>query len=381
MLVQHLLGGSDSVGLLGTVRYDLGRRSLPSFRTTPESVDLFALLDQMAANGCHNGVMEVSSHGIHQKRVFGIGFQVGAFLNLTQDHIDYHRTMEAYYAVKRSLFTGGAGRPPGAAVVNVDDPYGRRLCGELPAGMPLLTFGFSPDAQVRAVRVQLFADRTLFELHWPEGRAEVVSPLLGRFNVSNLLAALAVARAGGADIGELLRRVASFPGVPGRMQRVDCGQPFNVLVDYAHTDDALRNACGMLREITPGRLLVVFGCGGDRDRGKRPLMMRAVLEGADAAWVTADNPRSEDLEQIFGDMRAELRGDEEERTVFVEDRRRAIHRALSVARPGDCVLIAGKGHETFQEFDGNVLPFDDRRVAAELLQLRELQTGAVPGGA
>ncbi len=381
LLLQHLLGGSERVGLVGTIRYDLGRRSLPAYRTTPESVDLFALLAQMADNGCEAGVMEVSSHGLDQKRVFGIGFEVGAFLNLTQDHIDYHGSMEAYYAAKRGLFTGLAGRPPKVAVVNIDDPYGRRLLTELPEEMSRVTFGFGAEAQVRAARAQLFADRTIFDLYWPEGRTTLVSPLLGRFNVSNLLAALAMARAAGHEIGGLIRRVADFTGVPGRMQRVDCGQDFNLVVDYAHTDDALRNACGMLNEITPGRLLVVFGCGGDRDRGKRPLMMRAVLEGAEAIWATADNPRGEALDQIFEDMRAGMDAAGEERVRFVEDRRQAIHEAISAARPGDCVLIAGKGHETFQEFNGSVISFDDRGVAAELIRLRQLQPGAARGPA
>ncbi|TVP79051.1 MAG: UDP-N-acetylmuramoyl-L-alanyl-D-glutamate--2,6-diaminopimelate ligase [Puniceicoccaceae bacterium] len=369
MLTQHLLGGQDQVGLLGTIRYDLGRRTLPSFRTTPESVDVYALLAQMLVNGCKEAVMEVSSHGIDQKRTFGLDVDVAAFLNLTQDHIDYHKTMEAYYEVKKRLFTGEMGRRPRAGVINIDCAYGRRLLAELEPGMELSTFGIEAEADVRARKVVLYADRTEFELIWPEGQAQVVSPLLGRYNVSNLLASLAIARAKGRSIESLLSRISNFPGVPGRMERVDEGQPFNVLVDYAHTDDALAHACRMLREITAGRLLVVFGCGGDRDRSKRSLMLDAVLQGADEVFITADNPRTESLEQIFADM-CGAQGSEAARVV--NDRKHAISLALDAAQPGDCVLIAGKGHEAYQEFDGTVIPFDDRHVARDLIRLKEL---------
>ena len=372
MLTQHLIGGADAVGLLGTIRYDLGKRTLPSFKTTPESVDVQALLSQMVVNGCQQAVMEISSHGIDQKRVHGLHLQVAAFLNLTQDHIDYHKTMEAYYQAKKSLFTGALGNVPQAAVINLDCAYGRRLLGELPAGVPVVSFGIDAAAAVRAEQVKLYADRTEFELFWPEGRATVVSPLLGRYNVSNLLAALAIGRAQGYPITDLLHALPSFPGVPGRMERVDGGQPFNVLVDYAHTDDALRNACAMLRELTAGKLIVVCGCGGDRDRSKRAPMLRAVLEGGDRVFATADNPRSEPLNQIFDDMRGACRSAEAQRVLFIDDRKRAISLAFDAAGPNDCVLIAGKGHESFQEFDGTVIPFDDRRVAAELIGLKAL---------
>lgn len=369
MLTQHLIGGQDRVGLLGTIRYDLGKRTLPSFRTTPESVDVYALLSQMVDNNCCDAVMEISSHGIDQKRTFGVDVDVAAFLNLTQDHIDYHKTMEAYYEVKKRLFTGEMGHRPRAGVINVNCEYGRRLLQELESGIELTTFGIETDAQVRAENVALFADRTEFDLIWPEGRAAVVSPLLGRYNVSNLLASLAIARAKGSAIASILDRIASFPGVPGRMERVDEGQPFNVLVDYAHTDDALAHACEMLRDITSGRLIVVFGCGGDRDRTKRAPMLRAVLDGADEVFVTSDNPRTESLEQIFSDMQTT---EGSARAAYVLDRKNAISLALDAAKQGDCVLIAGKGHEAYQEFDGKVIPFDDRQVVRELIRLKDL---------
>lgn len=368
MLTQHLIGGSDRVGLIGTIRYDLGRRTLPSFRTTPESVDIFALLSQMRVNDCRSAVMEVSSHGIDQKRSYGLAVDVAAFLNLTQDHIDYHKSMEAYYQVKRRLFNGENGPVPGHAVINLDCPYGRRLQGELDASLPMTTFALEGAADLRAEAIELSAAGSRFRLIWPEGQAEVQSPLLGRYNVSNLLAALAIGCAQGHRMESLLDRVGSFPGVPGRMERIDVGQDFNVLVDYAHTDDALRHACSMLAEITPGRRILVFGCGGDRDRSKRGPMMRAALEGAHQVIVTADNPRSEPLTQIFDDMRAEIAG----RTVeFIDDRKDAISRALDLARPGDCVLVAGKGHEAYQEFGGTVVPFDDRQITRELLRLKK----------
>ncbi|MGJ8640928.1 MAG: UDP-N-acetylmuramoyl-L-alanyl-D-glutamate--2,6-diaminopimelate ligase [Opitutaceae bacterium] len=367
MLTQHLIGGSDKVGLVGTIRYDIGKRTLPSYRTTPESVDSFALLSQMVTNGCEEAVMEVSSHGIDQKRIYGIDIDVAAFLNLTRDHIDYHKSMEAYYQVKKRLFTGEVGAKPKAGVINIDCPYGQRLHGELPGGLPVITFGMTENAIVRATNVRLYADRTEFDLSWPEGEATVVSPLLGRYNVSNLLAAFAIGRAKGYEISELLLRLDSFPGVPGRMEQVKAQLPFNVLVDYAHTDDAMKLACEMLAEITKGKLIVVFGCGGDRDRTKRAPMLEAALSGADQVFVTSDNPRSESIEQIFADTRTAKGSD---KATFIQDRKHAISLALDEAQPGDCVLIAGKGHETFQEFDGSVIPFDDANVARELLNLK-----------
>ena len=302
-------------------------------------------------------------------RTYGVEVDVAAFLNLTQDHIDYHKSMESYYEVKKRLFTGEMGRCPRAAVINVDCSYGRRLLTELPAGVDVTTFGIeAEDALVRAEEVSLLPDGTVFRLTWPEGQARVTSPLLGRYNASNLLAALAIARAKGHGIESILKRVASFPGVPGRMERIDEGQDFNVLVDYAHTDDAVVHACSMLREITSGRLIVILGCGGDRDRSKRAPMLRAALDGADEVFVTSDNPRTESIEQIFADMR-EAAGSEAAH--YVNDRKHAISLALDLAQTGDCVLIAGKGHETYQEFDGTVIPFDDRHVARDLIRMKD----------
>ena len=368
-LVKHLMEYEGrQVGLIGTVAYMLGRRSLPASRTTPEASELYSMFAQMRDSGCAAAVMEVSSHGIDQQRVWKMPFRICAFTNLTQDHIDYHRTMEAYFEVKARVFTGETGQPPQVAVINIDDAYGRRLLGMLPYGVKAVSFGEGEDATWRATALELRDTGTRFTLTCPDGVFTIVSPLLGRYNVSNVLCALAIARSAGLDMEVALERLARFQGVPGRMEQIDCGQPFNVLVDYAHTPDALANALAMLRPITRGRLLVVFGCGGNRDRGKRPLMTRAVQDVADEAWATSDNPRGESIDAIFADMRT---GVVQPQSIhWVEDRRRAIHLAIAAAAPGDAVLIAGKGHETYQEFSDTVAPFDDRAIARELLRLR-----------
>jgi UDP-N-acetylmuramoyl-L-alanyl-D-glutamate--2,6-diaminopimelate ligase len=375
-LLKHLLEDGGRVGLLGTINYDLGARTVPSFKTTPEAPDIFGMLAQMRDAACREAVMEVSSHGIDQRRVLGLEFAAAVFTNLTQDHLDYHGTLEAYFQVKARLFTGEVGRVPPVAVINHDDTHGRRLLGLVPAGASrVLSYGESPEAMIRAEDVQLGFKETTFTLVWPEGRARVRSPLLGRYNVANVLAAAATAYGLGRNPHAFLARLAIFPGVPGRMERIEEGQPFNVLVDYAHTDDALRNALGMLRAITPGRLICVFGCGGNRDRAKRPLMTRAVEDSADLALATADNPRGETVAAIFEDMRAGVT--RPEKFTWIEDRRRALSLALDLCRPGDCLLVAGKGHETYQEFTDTITPFDDRQVVRELIQLKRLRANPV----
>ncbi len=374
-LIKHLLSTSTQrVGLIGTVNYDLGARIVPSYRTTPESLELYGMLAQMRDAGCRQAAMEVSSHGIDQHRVLGMQFGVAVFTNLTRDHLDYHKTLEAYFAVKTRLFTDADGTTPRAAAINLDDPYGRQLADKVRTehgGVKLVTFGESADAVVRAEKIQLGFKGTAFRLVWPEGALDLESPLIGRYNLSNLLAAFAACYALGRDPQVIASRLKSFTGVPGRMERIEEGQPYNVLVDYAHTDDALRNALGMLRAITPGRLFVVFGCGGNRDRTKRPLMTAAVQEVADFAWATADNPRSEALAQIFADMKTGVK--DESKITFVEDRRRAISLVLDAAREGDSILIAGKGHETYQEFADTIVPFDDRQVVRELIGIKRIK--------
>jgi UDP-N-acetylmuramoyl-L-alanyl-D-glutamate--2,6-diaminopimelate ligase len=286
-LIKHFLNGDQRVGLIGTINYDLGARTVPSFRTTPESLDIYGMMAQMRDAGCRQAVMEVSSHGLDQQRVLGLQFGAAVFTNLTRDHLDYHQTLDAYFAVKTRLFTGGTGAAPKVAVVNVDDPYGSQLLTHIPAGVKTVTYGENPSALVRAENVALNFKNTTFRLVWPGGTLDLDSPLIGRYNVSNLLAAIATAWGLGRDPVVFLAKLRAFGGVAGRMERIEEGQPFNVLVDYAHTDDALKNALGMLRAITPGRLFVVFGCGGNRDRTKRPLMVKAVQAFADFAFATA----------------------------------------------------------------------------------------------
>ena len=373
-LLKHFLNGDERVGLLGTINYDLGVRTVPAYRTTPESLDIYGLMAQMRDAGCRHAVMEVSSHGIDQQRVSGLEFAAAVFTNLTRDHLDYHKTLEAYFDVKARLFTGGTGPRPKVAVVNIDDPHGEALAARL-QGHPLVTFGENPAAMFRAEDVVLDARGSTFTLAWgPAGSARslrVESPLVGRYNVSNLLAAIATVASLGTAPEAILARVPGFKGVPGRMEAIAEGQPFGVFVDYAHTDDALRNALGMLRPITAGRLIVVFGCGGNRDRTKRPLMVKAVQAAADFAIATADNPRSEPLARIFSDMREGVTAPDA--ITWVEDRRRAISLALDAARPGDSLLIAGKGHESCQELADTIIPFDDRRVARELIAIKNLK--------
>jgi UDP-N-acetylmuramoyl-L-alanyl-D-glutamate--2,6-diaminopimelate ligase len=329
------------------------------------------MLSQMRNAGCRFAAMEISSHGINQDRVRGLRLRTAAFLNLTRDHLDYHGSLEDYFQVKARLFTGEVGSLPEVAVVNLDDPAGRRLLGMIPQEVRTITFGQAPDAEIRGSQVELGFKTTRFTLNWPDGEVRIESPLLGDYNLSNLLASLAICQANGREIVSVLPRLESFGGIPGRMERIANPFGFNVLVDYAHTDDALRNAVQMLRQITPGRLYVVFGCGGNRDRTKRPAMTTAVQETADYAWATADNPRKEAIAAIFDDMRAGIIAPD--RIQFVDDRRHAISLALDHAADGDCILIAGKGHESFQEFGDTIVPFDDRQVARELIEIKKLK--------
>lgn len=369
-LAKHFLSLDDvKTGCLGTIGYDLVDRVLPSFRTTPEAHELCELLSQMRGFGCKRAVMEVSSHGIDQLRVAELKFKVGVFLNLTRDHLDYHGDMENYFAVKKRFVDGEIGSVPKKLALNVDDSYGCRLANEH-TEETTITFGTSDRARLQATDVELAPDGTTFTLNFDGKRYLVRSPLIGQYNVSNALAALSIGILAGISIEKCIGSLNSFSGIPGRMERISCGQPFEVVVDYAHTGNALDNALRMLQEITPGKVKTVFGCGGDRDRGKRAEMTKVSTKVADYCWATTDNPRSEVQEQIFDDMRKGI--SDSSKIEFVLDRRRAIELALKSAEPGDCVLIAGKGHEPFQEFGDTVVPFDDRKVARELLELMKL---------
>jgi len=368
-LIRHLLEEPGRpVGLIGTVQYNLGDRDVPSFKTTPEATDIYPMLKSMLAAGCTSSVMEISSHGIHQSRVHGISLEIAAFMNLTRDHLDYHGSMEEYYQEKRKLFNGINGSLPKVAVINGDCPYGKRLIEELPPQVQILTFGFEEGNQFRANNLTLDAEGSKFVMESPLGNTVVASPLIGRYNVSNALASFAIIHAMGKSVVESIHKLRNFQGVCGRMESVDRGQPYRVVVDYAHTPDALRNALEMLRECTKGKVRVVFGCGGDRDKGKRLEMTRVACAAADQIWATSDNPRTESIDSIFGDMQKGVcKGSE---VYFVEDRRRAIDLALDAANEDDCVLIAGKGHETYQEVQYTAIPFDDRLVAGGLLDAK-----------
>lgn len=365
-LTQHLLATDrQRVGLLGSINYDLGNRVVPSYRTTPESLDLYGMLAQMRDTGCRQAVVELSSRGLEQQRALGLHLGVAVFTNLASESPDSLESLEAYFAVKARLFSAATVPAPRSVAINLDDAHGRRLVAEAPVSFKVVTFGETSEAMIRAENIRLSSRGTALTLVWPEGRMEIESSLVGRCNVSNLLAAFAASYALGRDPFVIASRLKSLSGISGRMERVDAGQNFNVLVDYAHTADNLRHALAMAKSVTAGRLLVVFGCGGDRERSKRAAMTAVVQECADVAWATADNPRHEQLLQIFSDMKPGVTAPEQ--ITFVEDRRRAIGLALDAARPGDCVLIAGKGHETFQELADTVVPFDDRQVAREYL--------------
>ncbi len=348
-------------GLLGTVESRVGGRSRPVVRTTPEAIDLHRTFREMLDAGDRSCAMEASSHASELKRLVGVRFAVLVFTNLTQDHLDFHGTLERYFEAKRRLFSE---RPETPAAVNVDDPYGRRLADELLAqDRRVLRFGSAASAEIRAEELELSGAGASLTASGIELR----TPLRGRFNVENVLATVAAARLLEIEDAAIARGVEELAGVPGRFEAVDEGQPFTVIVDYAHTPDSLERVLRSARDLAENRLVCVFGCGGDRDRGKRPLMGRTVSELADAVIVTADNPRGENLSAILAEI---LEGAGPEAQVE-PDRSAAIARAIGSAGPGDVIVIAGKGHEQGQQLADRTLPFDDRAVARrELRRLR-----------
>jgi UDP-N-acetylmuramoyl-L-alanyl-D-glutamate--2,6-diaminopimelate ligase len=359
LLFAVLAAAGRRPGLLGTVEVRVGGERRPAVRTTPEAIDLQRVLREMLDAGDRSCALEATSHGSEFRRLQGSHFSALVFTNLTQDHLDLHGTMERYFDAKRRLFVEG--EPPPAAV-NVGDPYGRRLADELRGldGAPLLTFALEGDADVQPEGLELSSRGARFGA----SGIELTTPLLGRFNVENVLGTVAAAQLLGLPDEAIAAGVASVRGVPGRFEPVDEGQPFLVVVDYAHTPDSLGTALRTARDLTDGRIICVFGCGGDRDRTKRPLMGQAASEGSEVAIVTSDNPRSEDPDAIIRDVLEGITGQ-----VEVEpDRALAIARAVEAAGRGDVVLIAGKGHEQGQESGGRTVPFDDREVARDLLR-------------
>ncbi|MFY8216004.1 MAG: UDP-N-acetylmuramoyl-L-alanyl-D-glutamate--2,6-diaminopimelate ligase [Chthoniobacterales bacterium] len=373
-LVKHIC---ESVmmrcGLIGTVRYEVGGEVLPAPHTTPESVDLQHLLAQMRDAGDRAVAMEASSHAIVQKRVRGVQWDAAVFTNLTQDHLDYHKTMDAYFEAKASLFDTMFKQTTkrGKAVVNIDDRYGGFLRERIPKQIKPITYGQAVRADFRASDIRFNLSGTQFQLE-AKGRQYLVrSPLIGMFNVYNVVGAIAAASAIGIEIRKAIHAVADAPQVPGRLERVSGKRSFQVFVDYAHTDDALTNVLKTLRDLGPRRIITVFGCGGDRDRAKRPLMARAVEAYSDHAIITSDNPRNEDPEAIVRDIQSAMRGNAHE---TILDRADAIQRAIQVAGASDIVLIAGKGHEDYQEVAGKRAPFDDTKVARRAIDAKPTQS-------
>jgi UDP-N-acetylmuramoyl-L-alanyl-D-glutamate--2,6-diaminopimelate ligase len=360
-----LRAAGEAVGLVGTVQYRVGNRIAEAVRTTPESSDLQALLREMADAGCRRAVLEVSSHSLALKRVHGLEFRVAVFTNLTRDHLDFHGDMDAYFEAKRRLFERHL-RADGHAVVNLDDDRGP----DVVAASRGRVFTYSvrnPKADLLAEDIRLSLDGTRFRARTPGGVLEVETPLLGVFNVQNALAAIGAGLALGLPGDAVQRGIAALKGVSGRMERVVAGQDFTVLVDYAHTDDALKNLLETVRGLRPRRVVTVFGCGGDRDRTKRPLMGAVAARLSDVVILTSDNPRSEPPEAILAEIRRGIPAARAADTLVIADRRDAIARALEMGGEGVVVVIAGKGHEPYQVLRDRTVPFDDRQVARDVL--------------
>jgi UDP-N-acetylmuramoyl-L-alanyl-D-glutamate--2,6-diaminopimelate ligase len=371
-LIKHILEKEMvRCGLLGTVRYEVGDRILPAPRTTPESLDAHELLSQIRSAGCKAAVMEVSSHALAQNRVRCIEWDCAVFTNLTQDHLDYHGTMEKYFEAKSLMFTGLAGQKKKAtAVINADDRHGERLVGMCSA--PVITYGLGARADFRASEVRTDFSGTTYQLNAKGKMFLVRLPLIGRFNVYNSLAAIAAATTIGIEVRNAVVALANAPHVPGRLEAAPVKRQFRVFIDYAHTDDALVNVMKTLRDLSPNRLIVVFGCGGNRDKAKRAKMGAAVDQLADWSIITSDNPRKEEPEAIIEDIKKGYRGNNYE---VIVDRREAIFKAVGMAQARDIVLLAGKGHEAYQEFADHTVPFDDVEVAKQAVESMPMEVG------
>lgn len=350
-------------GVIGTIEYRLAGKVQPADYTTPEAIDFMRLAAQLEKAGGDHLIAEVSSIGLKLGRVHGFHFHTAVFTNLTRDHLDFHGTLDEYAAAKRLLFAPPEGPAPEWAVLNSEDPFSA-MVPKLPHNV---LYGVSKKAALRAEKIESSFDGLRFDLVWEGRRQPVASPLAGRINVYNILAAAGAALSYGLDLEAIARGVAALDAVPGRFQRVDSGQPFLVVVDYAHTDDALRNVIQIARELGSGRVITLFGCGGDRDRSKRPLMGMVAGELSDYVVLTSDNPRSEDPLAIMNDALVGLRRFDTPHAVE-PDRARAIRIAIEQAQPGDVVLLAGKGHETYQIFKDRTIHFDDREAAREVLR-------------
>lgn len=366
LLDSVLREAGKTTALVGTVEYRMGSKTLPAINTTPESLDLARLFAELNGIGGTHVTMEVSSHALALGRVYGLHFHTAVFTNFTRDHLDYHGTMENYFAAKKLLLDGSGGPPPRYAVINRDDEWGRKMTTP---GNPteVLWYGLGKDAMLRARHIRWVGNGLRFDVTFEKTKFEIFSPLAGRFNVFNILAACGAAMTCQLAPEIIVRGIEACKGVAGRFERVDEGQPFLVIVDYSHTDDALRNAIAAARSLEPKRVITLFGCGGDRDRTKRPLMGQVASELSDVVVLTSDNPRSEDPLQIMNDVLVGIRRSDT-KTIVEPDRAQAIRKAMDEARAGDLVLIAGKGHETYQIFADKTIHFDDREAARDALR-------------
>lgn len=372
MIEAALARAGRTPGLVGTVQHRIAGRAEAASHTTPESSDLQMLFRAMVDAGCDSAAVEVSSHALELKRVHNCRFRVAVFTNLSRDHLDLHGDMDGYFRAKRTLFSRLL-RDDGVAVINADDARASELAAA--SRGRVLTYSLESDADLTAARLSLGLDRTTFAVRTPRGEHAVTTPLIGRFNVRNLLAAFGACLALELDPDVLAEALGDFQGAPGRMERIHAGQDFAVIVDYAHTDEALRCLLETVRELAPSRLITVFGCGGDRDKSKRPLMGAVAARLSDAVVLTNDNPRSEPPESILEEIQRGLNGGRATERLVIPDRRDAIARAFEMAGPGDAVVIAGKGHETQQVLRDRSVPFDDRQVARQQLARLPARTG------
>lgn len=366
MIRDMLKAAQQACAMIGTIYYEIGPRRIVAGRTTPESLDLQRMFAEARQAGCRALAMEVSSQGLAAERLRATRFAAAVFTNLSEDHLDFHQTMEAYFTVKKRLFSKEMMQTAQApAIVNIDDPYGQRLAATPALQDHLMTYGTNPTAKVRAEQVRLTETTASFQAITPWGHAPIKLNFTGRFNVMNALAAITVGGSRGIPLSIMATALAQMEPVPGRLESIPDPKGRHIFVDYAHTEDALRNVLTALRETAPGRLICVFGCGGDRDPQKRPLMGAVAAAIADLTIVTSDNPRNETPDDIIAQI---IAGMGSHGSYHVEaDRTRAIHAALRTANPGDTILIAGKGHEPYQEVAGRLLHFDDREVVRAAL--------------
>ena len=365
-----LCSAGKTTAMVGTIEYRLAGEVRPAVNTTPESLDLYRIFHTLEQAGGSHATMEVSSHALALGRVYGIAFHTAVFTNLTRDHLDFHETMENYFAAKQLLFAPQAGAAPRWAVINSDDPYGRKI--NPAAGTEVLRYGFGEEADLRATALEMNFEGLRLTVEHGREKVRLTSQLVGKINAYNILAACGAALSYGFDWKTISRGIAECRRVPGRFESIEEGQPFMVVVDYAHTDDAIRNVISVARELHPKRVITLFGCGGDRDRSKRPLMGMAAAEASDFVVLTSDNPRSEDPLGIMNDALVGLRRFDTPH-LAEPDRHKAIRAALEAAKPGDIVILAGKGHEPYQVLKDRVIHFDDREEARAAL--RELGFG------